>query len=63
MYSQILTNCTKTENVVDCSTAVESVWFKIVNATAAKAYVTSCDKVFYKKYADVRYRLLFIDYS
>lgn len=57
IISQILTNCTKNESVFNCISITESVWFKIVNPEAAKAYVTTCDRVFYKKYGDITYDL------
>lgn len=53
--SQVLTNCTKQIDTFNCVSTIESVWFKIVNATEARMYVTSCDPIFYKKYGDVTY--------
>lgn len=53
--SHVLSNCTQTETGFRCTSTIESVWFKIVNATAATEFITTCDRVFYKKYGDITY--------
>ena len=58
--SNVLSNCTKNDNVFDCISTTESIWFKIGNKTAAAEFISYCDPIFYKKYGDITY---FFDYS
>lgn len=58
--SNVLSDCKQTDTGFKCTCTIESAWFKIINAEAAKEFVTSCDPVFYKKYGDVTYILTLI---
>ena len=55
MFSHVLSNCTKEESSFNCVSTTESIWFKVSNVSSATEFVSSCDPIFYKKFADVTY--------
>ena len=51
--SNVLSNCSKNDNVFDCISTTESIWFRIGNKTAAAEFISYCDPIFYRKYGDI----------
>ena len=60
MRSYVLTDCKKNNTSFECTATTDSIWFKITNTTSAKEFVYTCDSVFYKKYGDITFVLIYL---